>query len=380
VSYHDVAVIGAGPAGAATALTLAKKGWRVLLIDASPNRTFRVGEGLPPPARSLLRDLGVLERFLADGHRTSYGNLSAWGSATLQATDFLLQVQGHGFQLDRVRFDVMLRTATCETGVELREETLLTTVEQRSGGAFRLHLSDRKGTFQTDCRWLVDASGRRSRIARVLNSTRLAADRLTAFYTILQTSADSDKDGRTWIEACPDGWWYSVLLPTGGRLVAYLTDLDLADKRKLLSIPGFHRQLAQTEHLSALSAEHGYSVCQRPRGSDASSGRLDRCAGANWLAVGDAALSFDPLSSQGITNALYTGLQAGQTIAACLNGNDETVKERYANHLAAIYRAYMQNRTTFYAYETRWPTRPFWQRRVEIKKADNRNNESVPPF
>ena len=56
---------------------------RVLLADDSADRAFRIGEALPPAAGPLLRDLGVLDRFLADGHLPCYGNVSSWGSDEL---------------------------------------------------------------------------------------------------------------------------------------------------------------------------------------------------------------------------------------------------------------------------------------------------------
>ncbi|POZ50752.1 NAD(P)/FAD-dependent oxidoreductase [Methylovulum psychrotolerans] len=361
VEWFDAVIVGAGPAGAATALTLAKAGQRVLLADAA-SKAFRIGEGLPPSARSLLRELGVLENFLADGHRLSHGSLSAWGSAQLHCQDFFRHLQGQGYQLDRRRFEQLLWVAVCAAGAELRQDTRIEVLAHPPGQDFALNAHQSGLTVPLQCRWLVDAGGRRSRIARGQGSTRHAADRLAAFYSVLQTTEAGDYDGRTWLEATPAGWWYSALLPTGGRLVAYLTDLDLADKRQLLSVAGFTGHLAQTRHLSALCAQHRYAVCTKPQGVDASSGRLDQFIGRQWLAVGDAALSFDPLSSQGIANALYTGIQAGQAITAALNGNPQA-PVAYARHLGDIYQAYLQNRHYYYGLENRWAELPFWRRR-----------------
>jgi flavin-dependent dehydrogenase len=95
---------------------------------------------------------------------------------------------------------------------------------------------------------------------------------------------------------------------------------------------------------------------------------LSQFAGANWLAVGDAALSFDPLSSQGICNALYTGIRAGMCISSALKGDQHAIMS-YADHLAAIYQAYLKNRWIFYSYETRWVNHLFWERRISWAKS-----------
>lgn len=54
--------------------------------------------------------------------------------------------------------------------------------------------------------------------------------------------------------------------------------------------------------------------------TSANSTCLERAIGAGWLACGDCAQTYDPLSSQGITYALKTGLEAGQYLKEYLTG------------------------------------------------------------
>ncbi len=71
---------------------------------------------------------------------------------------------------------------------------------------------------------------------------------------------------------------------------------------------------------------------------------------------------FDPLSSQGILTALFTGLRAGQAIDRALAG-DAAGLEGYVCRVDAIDRVYSRHREAYYAAEGRWPDRPFWHRR-----------------
>ena len=176
-------------------------------------------------------------------------------------------------------------------------------------------------------------------------------------------SAPPDKDLRTVIEATPDGWWYTAVVPSGERVVAFLTDNDLADRVAMNSASGFLELLAKSRHVIHFVDSHGYRLDADPRGADAGTARLGQFGGPGWLAVGDAALSFDPLSSQGILNALYMGLKAGQAIAGSFSGNPGGVDE-YLRRVESIYNAYRTNRNAYYAAEGRWRDRPFWRRRI----------------
>lgn len=365
---YDVAIAGGGPAGAAAAITLARAGLRVLLADATAVRSFRVGEGLPPAARSLLDDLGVLDSIVADGHRISHGTISSWGAAGQQAKDFVFQLDGQGLQLDRVRFDATLRRAAAEVGVEVQDSARLVLADASVAsaadlGGHCLHLRTPSAERSIYCRWLIDAGGAPAVLSRRLGATRRQADALLAFHMRLASDHGSDHSGSTLIEAVADGWWYSVLLPCGERLAAFLGEPDAAARRVLLSRDGLWAKLGETMELRRHCAAHGFRPLTQPAGADAASGRLDQFTGRNWIATGDAALSFDPLSSKGICNALYTGLRGGQAVLAALGGDSAAIVH-YASHLTEIYRVYLLQLIQMYAAESRWRDQRFWAGRI----------------
>jgi flavin-dependent dehydrogenase len=89
---------------------------------------------------------------------------------------------------------------------------------------------------------------------------------------------------------------------------------------------------------------------------------LEPTAGDKWLAVGDAAISFDPLSSQGLLNALFTGLAGAEAADRHLQGDALSLLE-YQQVIGGIGDAYRQHLDFYYGIEGRWPNAPFWQRR-----------------
>jgi 2-polyprenyl-6-methoxyphenol hydroxylase-like FAD-dependent oxidoreductase len=360
----DVAIVGGGPAGAAAALVLARAGHRVLLVERQTAAAFKFGEGLPPAAKPLLRALGVWDRFCADGHLASYGNQSAWGSPHLHSTDFIRDPNGHGWHLDRPRFDALLRGAAQAAGAHVCTETAIKD-HARSAGGWRMTLVTAGAATAVDAAWLLDCSGRASWLARTQGARRIPYDRLVASGALFHpppAAPARDDDSLTLIEAAPAGWWYTARLPAAQRVVVFLSDAGSAAARTAAGADGFLQLLAATAHITARLDAHGYTMAAAPRVVSANSARLDRFGGEGWLAAGDAAAAFDPLSSQGILTALYSGLKAGEALHAHLAGEREAVA-RYEQRMAAIFDAYLQNRTLYYSYEQRWPEHEFWRAR-----------------
>jgi flavin-dependent dehydrogenase len=189
-------------------------------------------------------------------------------------------------------------------------------------------------------------------------------DRLVGV-TALLASPTPAADTYTLVEAVPDGWWYSALLADGRLAVAFMTDGDLLDRRFLdpeLGPAAWRSALAETAETRSRVEERGYGIDTPLRVLPAETSRLDAIAGDGWLALGDAAAAYDPLSSHGIGSAMGSGFYAGNAIADLLAGREEAGLA-YLDLMQQAYGIYLDLQKGHYGRERRWTGAPFWQRR-----------------
>jgi flavin-dependent dehydrogenase len=365
LASYDVAIVGGGPGGAATALALRAyvPSLSVVLLEASGYDTLRIGEALPPLARRLLEHLGVWESFCGQHHRRVYGTTAAWGSATPRDNDFIYSSSGPGWHLDRTAFDAMLVRQAAARGASVRLTTRLCSTG-RAGDQWRLTVSTGE-VLAT--RFVVDATGGSAGLARRCGARFVDTDRLIG---IARCFEGSDADPRTLVEAFADGWWYTAGLPDGRRIVACMTDADLARHMRLSEPHQWCQLLAAMPHISA--AVRGTRPCSPIFVRSTASRRLEPAAGDGWLAVGDAASRFDPLSSQGIAKALRSGIFASYAIGDWLTRADAAGLRRYCRYIRQECNRYLETRARYYSAEQRWPASEFWRRRHAIRPSSGR--------
>jgi flavin-dependent dehydrogenase len=373
----DVVVLGGGPAGAAAAITLARAGRSVVILEKSQYESTRIGETLPPAARVSLERLGVWDEFLAAGHLPSPAVLSAWGEEDLHESPHLFNAYGHGWHLDRARFDTMLADAASRAGAHLCCGAHIRTCQPLVADRwqFEIACSTRAASGRCDrlqAAWVIDATGRAAVWARQQGARRINHDRLVGLAGWLagrsaarargveDKGVGNDGDPCTLVEACADGWWYSARLPDARVIATYVTDADVLPHRRGAWPAFWKARLQDTTHTRARL--YGLDLTSVPRLVAANSSRLDRASGRGWLAVGDAAMAFDPLSAQGLMRALTSGRRAGEDLDRLLAG-DATAMDERETRANALFREYARRREFYYGHEQRWPQSIFWRRR-----------------
>jgi flavin-dependent dehydrogenase len=353
----DVAIVGGGPAGAACAIALRQTfpALRVGVVESSDYTQLRAGEVLPPLARGLLAHLDVLEQMSGEQGMLACGLASAWGSEDLQERDYFYGTAGEGWYLDRCRFDAMLARKAEALGATVLLRSSLQEAE-RDGYRWRLRLSSGERVVT---RWVVDTTGRKALFARRQGATQCVQDRLTGFLRVVRCPHASS--AQMVIEAVPQGWWYTAPLPDGRCIAALMTDADIGRSMGLVADGAWMEALKSTKHVQRVL---GADVqCEERMVRSAVTVRLDAVYGEGWIAAGDSAAAYDPLSGCGIVHALRSGIVAAFATGDALCHGDRSGLKRYAAMVRAQVAGFEQARCEQYAREERWKDRPFWQRR-----------------
>lgn len=330
-----IVVAGGGPAGCAFAVVASRIGHDVVLLDNGRRAATWPGESVPAGGGELIAS--VFGPAVLEGSAIAYGTAAAWGSEDLVANDFMAHWSGHGWHLDRAGFDEALRDVARAQGVEV----VSAHVSAIGGHAGEWVVNDRWAA-----EWLVDATGRAGSLAARLGSSARRCDDQVA---LIRTLVDGGGERITTVESAEIGWWYSTPLPDGSRVIALVTDADLVGPDRGAT---WSRALAATRHMAAIAGPSvgDAGVVAFPAGT----AYRDPIVGEGWLAVGDAAVCFDPLSSQG----LITGIVMAARAATMLDRPDA-----WALDYASVLDEHLRARAEVLSTETRWPDAPFWARR-----------------
>jgi flavin-dependent dehydrogenase len=351
-----VAVVGAGPAGLVTAIHLARRGFRVTVIDRALALNGPLGEQLSAQGA---RELARLDSRLS---ATRFGAPcpsihSVWGGLELRVRDDLFGVWGPSCIVDRAALERALAEVAHDCGAALVLGERLQHIEC-TASAVSLTLDSGRSLAAS---FVVDATGRSARVARQLGARLLRCDSLIALQGRLAQTAEAPvaRPRAVLVESAPSGWWYSAAAQDGSLVAIYFTDTELLQSTDADTLWG--AALAASQHTR--DRTRGYAALEAIQVRPAGSQRLDRAAGDRWLAVGDAAMAWDPLSSSGLTNAILESGHAAATVEAALAGDRAAPCAGYADRVRRTFADYLVTRARIYGSVEHPADAAFWQRR-----------------
>jgi flavin-dependent dehydrogenase len=361
----DVLIIGGGPAGTSTAISLLKYGKEisVTLVEQSNLDQIRVGEHVSPSIFDLLNYLGLEPNDFDDGcFLQSFGTTSYWGSDIPMTRDAIFTAEKPACQLNRRIFDLTLLKQVADLGGVVLPRTKCLGYEQLEDNTWLVKLHHvEKGAITIHAKFLIDASGRQRSPSRQLNIPSQKLDTLFGVGTFLEIKGRNLPNDQM-MEATELGWWYSATLSDNHTATVFFTDADIVSELDISKPSVWNQLLQSTKFIKERIA--GFNPKEIATWTKSAHTHIsDLSTSNNFLAIGDSMAAFDPISSMGIGFAISSGCNAASVAMLELTEPDTNRIAVYQNDVSRIFDNYLQMQKKVYKQENRWPSSKFWSRR-----------------
>jgi 2-polyprenyl-6-methoxyphenol hydroxylase-like FAD-dependent oxidoreductase len=311
---YDAIVVGARCAGSPTAMLLARRGYRVLVVDRAKFPSDTISTHIVQPlAAAALKRWGLLDRLVATGcppmHTYSYD----FGPVTISGTPGT-EDSPVGYCPRRTILDKLLVDAAAEAGAEIREgftvEEIL--VEDGTVVGIRGHAKDGE-SFIERARVVIGADGRHSLVAEAVEPDQYNEKQtLLAAYYSYWSGLPTNGRFETYIRpnrgfaAAPthDGLTMIVLGWPYGEFDENKKDVEGNFLATLGLVPEFAERLKGAKRQSKIAGATVPNFFRKPYGP-------------GWTLVGDAGYTKDPITAQGIKDAF-------RDAELCVNALDQT--------------------------------------------------------
>jgi flavin-dependent dehydrogenase len=324
---YDAIVVGARCAGSPTAMLLARRGHRVLLVVRAgfPSDTLST-HAIHAPGVAALRRWGLLDAVTRTGCPPMDSYRFDFGSFTITGTPPPCEGISAAYAPRRHLLDAILVEAAAAAGAEVREHFSVHDLLVEDGAVAGIRGHDPAGRSVVErARVVIGADGRNSRVAHAVAAEEyLTRPRLGyAYYTYWR---DLPLDGFTTV-ARPDRAWGGF--PTNDGLTLVVVGWPYAEARA-------YKADVERNYLATLELAPWFADLVRgatraePFSGGAVRGYLRTPYGPGWALVGDAGYNKDPITAQGISDAF-------RDAELCATAVDETLSGRqdFADAMAA---------------------------------------------
>lgn len=350
---HDVIVIGGGPAGSTASTLLARKGFSVLLLERDRFPRFQIGESLLPYNNDLFERLGVAGQLMKGPFHPKYGATFITGDGEVGYDfrfDRTLAPEYHSsYQVKRAEFDHLLLRNAIASGVDVRQETAVTSVWVDDPLRARVRTANGE---EHEARFVIDASGHGAivgkRVGEKADVANLRKIAVFAHYRGVPRSRGREA-GNTVIVVIRNAWFWLIPVTEEIMSVGLVVDRDALVASSLPPEEMLKQTIAATPWMAARmsAAERTTPVYARKDFSY----RMRNIAGVNYALIGDAAGFLDPIFSTGVFLAMKSADIAADAVEARLRNGSTRLLRRYERDITGALGRYFRFISNFYRRE-----------------------------
>jgi flavin-dependent dehydrogenase len=354
-SKVDILVVGGGPAGSTAAGQLAGLGYDVVLIDKQHHPRQTVGESVLPSAWKYFDLLGVTDAVDQCRFVRKAGGIVAWGDQITQISFKDFAYDRPGLHVERDEMDHVLLRHAASRGVRVFEGYRAGTVVTDPAGGATVAVTGADECTHVACRYLIDATGQASLMARQLNCRRHNPEyRFVALWGYFRDSRYVDPNGIarpfadlaehppvTFVTRLGDwGWSWHIPMKqhTSVGLVIPIDD-HKRDSAAFPSLDSYFLETCRTAGYLGDLLDGAVLTNGGVRMMRDFSYVSETLAGPGFLITGDAAGFVDPIFSIGFAIAMYSGNIAAWTVDRSLRrpAQAELTRGVFTNQMLGRY-------------------------------------------
>ncbi|MDC1162145.1 FAD-dependent monooxygenase [Tenacibaculum sp.] len=337
----SVLIVGKGVSGLILAHLLEKKGIRTTLLERETNITAPIlAETIPPSTLPLLNEIELLNLFENSSSRT-YGYQSKWyTNEIIDESFFNYNPYKYGLKINKRKIISELEKKL--TNEPLKYHQLINVVQKDNKVITSIKINDKLNLIQSNL--IIDATGRNRAILKRVGIPDIMYDENLAFICYVPKQGKHLKYG-FFTESFENGWGTISDLNETTRIITLYTPNKSPIHKKLNSFQNWKSILSNTTILKKhLPQNEGFKII----GKQANSSITKQIVTNRLLAIGDAAIAFDPISSHGVSNAIFCAINASKTITQFIEVNNEGVLKKYENTLFTIFDEYYKQKEKLY--------------------------------
>jgi geranylgeranyl reductase family protein len=330
-SVYDVAIVGAGPAGATAAYFLAKKGKQVALLEKQTfPRDKRCGDAWCEPALDILEEMGVLQELVSEGavqFVRSGGLVSPSGLSFVSRDEGERPTAPRVAAIRRMICDERIARASARMGVDLIENAAVTDVHL-AGDTWTIRCKDRR---ELTAKCLVAADGAKSKIARSLGLVTTGATSAASRQYIAGGTHNFTSDGVLMYPPYAIPGYVALFRHSNGDidLGCYVLPSGRVPPSQLKSL--LQTEVANDPFVREVLGDHAVPL-ERPGISPLRLGGEPRSSAERVIVLGDAAGQTDPLTGEGIHTAMVAAKIAAAVLDEALSEGDLSARRLSAYH------------------------------------------------